>query len=121
MKTKSLSTGGISTPQVVGSLHLKAYRNLYLTKALLSPIITSKVLAWLYELALAPTVHTIVVAVIAPLTHVTPSIVIAGVAALRFVPVRVISYPPAMLPYLGETDVTMGVLSCLNYIALVNV
>ena len=78
-------------------------------------------LVWLYELALAPTVHTIVVAVIAPLTQITPSIVIEGVPALRLVPVKVISYPPEIFPYLGATDVTMGVLSCLNSIPLVNV
>lgn len=71
-------------------------------------------LAIVYESDLAPTVHTIEVADVDVTEHCTPSIVITGVPASRLVPVRVREYPPEIIPYLGEMEVTIPVLSCLN-------
>lgn len=70
---------------------------------------------------LAPTVQTIVVAVDEETGQSTPSMVTVAAPALRLVPVKVMSYPPAIFPYFGEIDVTTAVLSCLNYIALAKV
>lgn len=89
--------------------------------ALLGPKTTVKVFAEVYGPVLAPTVQVIVLAVAEATGQSTPSMVTVAEAASRLVPVRVRVYPPLMSPYLGETEVTMGVLSCLNSIALVKV
>ena len=80
---------------------------------MLGPIVTVKVLAIVGVVVLAPTVQTIEVAVVVVTLQLIPSIEIIGVPALRLVPVRVKLYPPKTSPYLGLSEVTIGVASSL--------
>lgn len=105
--------GAESTPQVEALLHLSTYKKVSRKITLLPPIVTVKVLAIVGVVGLAPAVQVIVVAVEVTIEQLIPSIVITAVPELRLVPVRVIGYPPVMLPYLGLIDVTIGVFVCL--------
>lgn len=111
--------GAESTPQVEALLHLSTYKKVSLKIALLPPIVTVKLLATFGVVVLAPAVQVMVVAAETTFVQLIPSIMMTAVPELRLVPVRVIVYPPAMSPYLGLIDVTIGVFTCLYSTKLV--
>lgn len=61
-----------------------------------------------------PVVHVKEVAVAVPITHGTVSIVTA-VTPLNRVPVNVSTVPPSIVPVVGLTAVTVGVIVCIYW------
>ena len=114
-KTRSLSIGGRSTPQVLSSLHFSTYRNWAFSIALLPSRVTEK-LFLAGRLGLAPAWQIIWLLLLLMCKQKISSILIITLLANpKLLPVSVTLYPPKMSPYYGLTEVTIGVRSDLKY------
>lgn len=112
--------GGMSVPQVRISLHLITYEKDCLSMALQAPILTSKLFLEGRERR-APTVQVTEVAEDEVTAQGMPSMVMDGVSKSRFLPLRVMGYPPKTSPLVSDSVSTMGVWSSLKVMELARV